>query len=268
MIKNQLPFIKMEGIGNDFVVLKLAAEAALPSPELVRALSHRKRGVGCDQLLVIRPQAQDGIHARLDVINADGSGAEACGNGTRCVVAHLGRTYGVRHVLLETPSGLLEGTVYGDEDVEATQGEPRLMSEDPLDLEEFGLGEGIPVDLGNPHLVVFVEPNKIPLLDRFGERLTVHPFFPNRTNVEFVVMKGNGLHLYVWERGAGRTQACASGACAAAFAALSEGLLKPGTIPVYLEGGHLWVTWRPGEAIRHRGPAREVFEGVFYSDIT
>jgi diaminopimelate epimerase len=260
MMSPELSFIKMHGLGNDFVVLDNPSLSLTEA--LITFLAHRRTGVGCDQVLVLRPSADAHLHGVLEIYNADGSGAEACGNGTRCVMAYLAAKYGLETVHVQGPQGILEGVVHAPDDVSVVQGTPKVLTEDPLDLSDFSLEEGYGVSLGNPHLVTFVKEEKVQSLCRIGPRLEVHPFFPQKTNVEFVCIRDDKtIDLFVWERGAGRTTACASGACAAVAAGVEAGLLRAGTILVNLEGGPLWVTYTPGGKITQRGGVAKVFEG-------
>lgn len=259
-----LPFKKMHSLGNDFVILEGAFDARRAT---IKALADRRHGVGCDQVLHVLPSSKSGVHASLRIYNADGSEAEACGNGTRCIVWALAKKYGTPHIKIETAAGILDGQVFSKTEVEVTQGIPQSLIEGPLPLEEFGFEEGYAISMGNPHLVIPVDSFDPERMCRVGPRLEVHPFFKGKTNIEFVQIHKDHLQLWVWERGAGRTRACASGASAAVFAVLQEGLMKGDTVRVSLEGGTLWVTWSPGNPIRHRGAVSFVFQGT-YSETT
>ncbi|TGW14751.1 diaminopimelate epimerase [Candidatus Hepatobacter penaei] len=259
MSQHMLPFKKMHSLGNDFVIFD---EPAHVTPDMIRFLSDRRLGVGCDQVLEVLPSSRDNVHAALRIFNADGTEAEACGNGTRCVMWNLAQTYGTSCVTIESSSGLLTGRVMDHQEVEVTQGMPHLLSDEALPLDDFGCDEGYAVTMGNPHLVVPVTRFSPDNMTRIGPRLEAHPFFPDKTNVEFVRQNPDGtLTLWVWERGTGRTQACASGTCAAVFALKHEGILEHDTVLVHLEGGDLWVTCRPDAPIAHRGSVALVFEG-------
>ena len=263
----KIPFLKMHGLGNDFGIL--AEPSTALNADLIRQMADRKRGIGFDQLLILYPSSKTNVHACLKVYNADGSQAEACGNGTRCAVFHLAQKYGVNKIVLEGPVGLLEGEVLDDREVEVIQGYGKLLSPDPLDLNAFSVTEGMPIDMGNPHLVVPVDDKKCESLCRIGPRLEVHPFFPNKTNVSFMrIQERNKIRIQVWERGTGITEACASAACASVVAGVELGDLDPGPVLVSLDGGVLWVTYYPGEKVRHRGQVCTVFSGDYYiSDV-
>jgi diaminopimelate epimerase len=263
----EVSFLKMQGLGNDFVVLD--APSFQVTPDFAKKIADRHYGIGCDQVLLLTPSKQPEIHGHLTVFNADGSKAEACGNGTRCVVSYLGERYGVETVRLLSAAGMLEGKVYQSDDVEVMQGRATLMTPAPLDLSKFGLEEGYAVEIGNPHLVVFVNAEQTSNLPTLGPRLERHPFFKNKTNVEFAVVKDcRTIELRVWERGAGLTKACASGASAAVFAAHASGILDAKTVLVKLEGGDLWVSCGKGQMLHHRGEAKKVFVGKFFYEST
>ena len=283
-----LPFTKVEGLGNDFLVVDLRAgrpaAGALPSPEdpaVVRALCDRRFGVGGDGVLAILPSKTG--DARMRVLNADGSEAEMCGNGIRCVAKLLYETdAGLRRPSLniETGAGVLECAL----DVEAGKvrsvtvdmGRPRL-TRDEIPLRPGGttraLRETISargrtfqftgVSMGNPHAVIFVEdsaPLRV-LAEEFGPLFETAERFPNRTNVEFAHVRGREIDLVVWERGSGITMACGTGACATVVAAGLEERLAPGVeTPVHLPGGTLNILVDTHySSVLMRGPARIVF---------
>jgi diaminopimelate epimerase len=283
-----LPFTKVEGLGNDFVVVDLRARAgskeaaAVQDPELVRKVCDRHFGVGGDGILAILPGV-DG-DARMRVLNADGSEAEMCGNGIRCVAKVLYETDPTlrKPVLkIDTGAGLLlcEMTVTDGrvDSVTVEMGRPRFTREE-IPLAPGGAGrvtrETITADsrafrftavsMGNPHAVIFVdEPAEdlMALAKRFGPTLEVAPTFPRRTNVEFARVRGTEIDLVVWERGCGITLACGTGTCATAVAAAVEERLPRGReVPVHLPGGTLFITVAPDDSgVRMRGPAHVVF---------
>jgi diaminopimelate epimerase len=266
---------KYHGLGNDFIVLDRRASGEDIDARTATALCDRRRGIGADGVLVLLPARE--AEARMVVHNADGSTAEMCGNGLRCVVKHLVDRSGRRpqSVDVATGAGVLRCVVqYGPEgarEVQVAMGPARLLAEN-LPSHKSGrpfLDELIPghdglrgsaVSLGNPHLVL----TDVPLEDaaRLGPVLERHPDFPDRTNVEFVAREGPGLRVVVWERGAGLTQACGTGACAAVAASVKRGVLPPGEwVPVALPGGRLDVRVSPDlSSCELRGPATFVFE--------
>jgi diaminopimelate epimerase len=287
-----LPFTKVEGIGNDFVVVDLRAgnsgrESAGPSiedPTLVRAVCDRRFGVGADGVLAILPS--ETADARMRVLNADGSEAEMCGNGIRCVAKVLAESDPAlnRSVLrIETRAGVLECALEsrdgGVRSVAVQMGRPRLRR-DEIPLAPGGperpLREAISardrtfvftgVSMGNPHAVIFVDDGADlrDLAGGYGPVLEVADRFPNRTNVEFARVRGREIDLVVWERGSGLTMACGTGACATVVAACLEERLAPGNeTPVHLPGGTLAITVASDySGVRMRGPANTVFEGT------
>jgi diaminopimelate epimerase len=285
-----LPFTKVEGLGNDFVVVDLrpgrpAAASGSPSPEdpaVVRAICDRRFGVGGDGVLAILPsEAGD---ARMRVLNADGSEAEMCGNGIRCVAKLLYETDpSLRRPTLriETGAGVLacdievkDGAVAS---VAVDMGRPRL-ARDEIPLLPGGAARALrepvtvrdrsfqftAVSMGNPHAIMFVEDDTSlrMLAETYGPVLETAERFPKRTNVEFAHVRGGEIELVVWERGSGLTMACGTGACATVVAACLEERLVPGVeTPVHLPGGALAVTVaKDYSSVRMRGPAHIVFE--------
>ena len=261
-------FKKMHSLQNDFILIETNQEAGtrlLQDATFIKRISQRRDGVGCDQLLFLTPSLDAGVHADITIYNCDGAEVEACGNGTRCAGFLLAQKYGIDTVRLRTKAGVLTAHVVCDREVEVTQGVPSMLRDEPLDLTAFGFEEGYATSMGNPHLVVPVEADFDPQrLQYVGPRLESHAFFPKKTNVEFVVAEGSQVRLWVWERGAGRTKACASGACAAVYALLTQELLQCApTTPVLLEGGEMWVTHKDDGTFAHRAEVVPVFDGHF-----
>lgn len=271
----KVTFLKYHGLGNDFVILHRPPVSL--TPERVVRLCDRHRGIGADGVLVLSGSAR--AAARMDVFNADGSTAEMCGNGIRCAAKFLVDHAGVsEHLAIDTAVGVLrcEASRGGDgrvAEVAVEIGRPELspariplLAEGDrfvrgrLDLEGSAV-VGTAVALGNPHFVVFDAGGAA--LEEIGPRLERHPAFPQRTNVEFARAEGDALGVEVWERGVGRTNACGTGACAAAVAAVLEGRAESGrAIEVRLPGGVLSVTVAPDlSQVGLRGPAAEVFRG-------
>ncbi|MGL4825197.1 MAG: diaminopimelate epimerase [Alphaproteobacteria bacterium] len=265
-------FVKMHAMGNDFVIF---LHAPVFSLDTLKLIANRRLGIGCDQVLILRPPASQATLADcyLEIWNADGTQAEACGNGTRCVVALLEKTAPPLRqpqtpFRVETLQGILEGSVLASGDVQVQQGVPLFpLGEQTLDLSPWGLAPGIPLNLGNPHLVVFVPQLENLELQALGQALEQHPFFPNRTNVMFCKpLSPNQLEIRIWERGAGMTPACGSGACAAASAAVHQGVVQPPHVEVFMEGGKLDITCASGEPILQKGPVHFVYEGVWWAE--
>lgn len=261
-------FVKMHAMGNDFIIFPHGPLLSLDSLKLI---ANRRLGIGFDQVLILRPPSSQALQADsyLEIWNADGTQAEACGNGTRCVVALLKKKSPSQAVFrVETLQGILEGSVLVSGDVQVQQGVPLFpLGDQTLDLSPWGLASGVPLSLGNPHLVIF-----LPQLERFnlpalGQALEQHPFFPNRTNVMFCkVLSPNQLEIRIWERGAGMTPACGSGACAATCAAVHQGVVQPPNVDVFMEGGNLDITYFPGGQILQKGPVHFVYEGVWWAE--
>lgn len=271
------PFLKMNGLGNEIVVLDLRDAPVAVPPAEARALA-RPGVLPFDQIMALYPPRVDGTDAFVRIINADGSEAGACGNGTRCIaIFEAGRT-GRRHVLFESVAGLLDCAVNADGTVTADMGVPRFGWEDIPLAEPFADTRTIelqigPIDapvlhspsvanVGNPHAIFWVDDLEAHDLGRFGPLLENHPVFPKRANISLAkVVSPEHLVLKVWERGAGLTRACGSAACAAAVSAART--RRTGrTVRVTLPGGDLFIDWREGDDhILMTGPAELEFEG-------
>lgn len=275
-------FTKMEGLGNDYVYVDLFTEA-LPDievGELARKVSDRHFGVGSDGLVLIRPSGDHDCQMRM--YNSDGSEAQMCGNAVRCI-AKLMYDSG-RHqdgvVRIDTRAGTIVANVHNvDEcraDVDVDMGRPVLSPRDvPVDLDgDIVIGAPIAVageeilftavSMGNPHCVIFVDEITDRMINEMGPLIESHPLFPERTNVEFVkVVDRDNIEMRVWERGAGETLACGTGASASVVASVLNGLCDS-DVNVRLLGGDLNISWKEGETVRMRGPARIVFTGEYY----
>ncbi len=269
----RIPFIKMHGLGNDFVVLD-ARQAPLPAmtPQAARALADRRTGVGCDQLVLLEPSAAHAFAMRI--FNADGTEVEACGNAARAVALLHGEP-----VTIDTGGGPitlepLDGAARVD------MGAPRFDWDAiplayPMDtaampvgwpLADGALEQPLAVNVGNPHVVFFVDDADAVALDSIGPVIEHDPLFPARINVNVASLAGpDHLRLRVWERGAGLTRACGTGACATAVAAIRRGLVQS-PVRVSLPGGDLTIAWQPGGSMMMSGPAGESFRGTFEWD--
>ena len=232
---NGLPFIKMHGLGNDFVVIDARETPIELSGEVARAISDRKTGVGCDQFIVIEPSKEPLADAFMRIRNSDGAEVEACGNATRCVASLLMAEKGNRHAIVETVVGLLDAEAAEGDLVSVDMGPARLdwreiPINDAKDTLHLGIGQGplqdpVGVNVGNPHAVFFVDDAEAVDLETLGPLLETHPLFPERTNVEAVQVLGpSRLRMRVWERGVGITRACGTGACASLVAAVRRQL--------------------------------------------
>lgn len=262
-------FIKMHGLGNDFVVLD-ARHAPVPlSEDQVRAIADRRFGVGCDQLITVEPSGRADAFMRIH--NADGGEVEACGNATRCVARWLMREKHAGQVAIETSAGILLSSDAGDGLVSVDMGEPRLGWRDiPLAREmdtlhvDFALGplrDPVAVNVGNPHVVFFVPDAEAIALAELGPKIEHDPLFPARVNVSVAQMTGPGsIRLRVWERGVGITKACGTAACATMVAARRRELV-PGEAAIRLDGGTLLLDWRDDGHIVMTGPTAESFRG-------
>lgn len=260
-----LPFMKMHGAGNDFVVIDSRGRGAVVTAALARAVGDRNRGVGFDQLAEIRDA--EGADFTLDFWNSDGSRAGACGNATRCVSDYMMRQLGRDAVTLVTLRGGLSAVRRADGLVSVNMGQPqRDWAEVPLaravDTDHLPLpGDPVAVGMGNPHCVFFVPDAGAVDVAGEGRRYEVDPLFPQKTNVEFASVIGpNRLRMRVWERGAGITLACGSGACATAVAAVTRGLTGR-QVALELDGGVLEIDWRD-DGVWMAGPVAHVFDGV------
>ena len=259
-----LAFMKMHGLGNDFVVIDSRGRGAVTTPELARALGDRNRGVGFDQLAEIRDA--DGADFTLDFWNSDGSRAGACGNATRCVSDFVMAGAGLTEVSLRTARGGLRAVRRTDGLVSVNMGQPqRDWHEVPLaravDVLHLPLeGDPVAVGMGNPHCVFFVADAEAVDVAARGARVEHDPLFPERTNVEFASLTATDrLRMRVWERGAGITLACGSGACATAVAAHLRGLTGR-RVTLDLDGGALEIDWRD-DGVWMTGPVAHVFDG-------
>jgi diaminopimelate epimerase len=273
------PFLKMNGLGNDFVVVEARSAPFSPSAEEVRAIADRTTGVGCDQLIAIDPPSADektaGVDARVRFWNADGEEVSACGNGTRCVGWLLMQSTGKDQIVIETRAGRLVAERAGERLVSVDMGPPGLAwNEIPLaephDTRALGvtlyddpalrLPPGC-VSMGNPHVVFFVPDVDTAPVARAGAAIERHPLFPEHVNVGFAQVKDRGrIRLRVWERGAGLTKACGTGACAALVAAARRELVDR-TATLELDGGELFIEWRENGHVIMTGPAAVDFAG-------
>ncbi|MFZ5721429.1 MAG: diaminopimelate epimerase [Pseudomonadota bacterium] len=267
------PFLKMNGLGNDFVVVETRTAPFEPTAEEVRAIADRKSGVGCDQLIAI--EKAEGADARVRFWNADGEEVGACGNGTRCVGWLLMQSTGKDEIAIETKAGRLVATRAGDRLVGVDMGEPGLdWREIPLASEHdtraldvrlydhptLALSPGC-VSMGNPHVVFFVDDLSAVPIEQIGPAVETHPLFPEHVNVGFAqVLERDRIRLRVWERGAGLTKACGTGACAALVAAARRDLTDRHATLV-LDGGELFIEWDKRDHVIMTGPAAVDFAG-------
>jgi diaminopimelate epimerase len=270
-----LRFTKMHGLGNDFVVLDLITQSVHLDAKLVRFLADRHRGIGCDQVLVVEPPSDPEMDFRYRIFNQDGSEAQQCGNGARCVAKFIRdrRLSAKRRLRVETLGGPITLNAGKGNVVTVSMGVPRLEPQEipfaaarraaSYNLEACGQQVVISaVSMGNPHAVLVVDDVDTAPVATLGPALEAHPDFPERTNVGFMqVLSRAEIRLRVYERGAGETMACGSGACAAGVVGHLRGLLDD-RVRVNLPGGFLQIEWRgEGDTLMMTGPATTVFEG-------
>ncbi|MCX7960500.1 MAG: diaminopimelate epimerase [Burkholderiales bacterium] len=261
----RLKFTKMQGAGNDFVVLDCTRAPFALAPAQIRRLADRRFGVGCDQVLVVEPAPAPDVDFGYRIFNADGGEVEACGNGARCF-ARFVREKGLsakRELRVATAAGVIRPRLEDDGEVSVDMGPPApavpLVQEIELDGERVRLAL---VAMGNPHAVqVVADIERAPVREQ-GPRIERHARFPRGVNAGYMQVLGrNAIALRVWERGAGETLACGTGACAAAVAGILQGLLES-PVTVRARGGTLTVSWPGGDnPVRMKGPAETVFEG-------
>lgn len=265
------PFRKMHGLGNDFIILDARNYAIKLTLESAKAIADRDTGIGCDQILVIQP-ANGGGDAFLEIRNADGGVVSSCGNGSRCVARLLLDESGKDEVVLETSAGPVIAKNVSGGLIAVDMGPaydnwrdiPLAESIDTLHLEinEGPLHDPVGVGIGNPHMVFFVDDIETIDLNKLGPKLEHHTLYPERTNVEAVqVLDRTHLRMRVWERGAGITHACGTGACASMVAAARRGLTDR-KVTVSVDGGDLEIEWPINGHVTMAGPTAEIFSGT------
>jgi diaminopimelate epimerase len=264
-----LPFMKMHGLGNDFVVIDARTGARAMTPSLAHALADRHRGVGFDQLAVIEPVESEDHEAdiRLTFFNADGSVSAACGNATRCIARHEMEATGALSLTIRTERGLLEARQEDGGLTSVNMGQPLTdwldipLSEAADTLHLPLPGDPVATSMGNPHCTFFVEDAEAIDLGVRGPEIEHHALFPERTNVQFASLIGpDHLRMRVWERGTGITLASGSSSCAVAVAAVRRGLTGR-SVRVTLDGGEISVTWGE-DGVWMTGPTAHVFTGT------
>ncbi|MGB0466451.1 MAG: diaminopimelate epimerase [Pontibacterium sp.] len=271
-------FTKMHGLGNDFLVLDLVTQRLKLSPRLVRRLGDRHLGVGFDQLLVVEPPGEPDIDFRYRIYNADGSEVENCGNGARCFAKFVRdkRLTGKDEIAVGTANGRAVLKIREDRQVEVDMGAPVLAPADiPFQADQEAVTYKISVDgqdldisavsMGNPHGVLVVDDVETAPVETLGPLLESHTAFPAKANIGFMqVVSRSEVRLRVFERGAGETRACGTGACAAVVAGIRRGLLDS-QVKVQLPGGELDIGWQGGNSsVIMTGPATTVYEGQIF----
>ena len=262
---NNLPFMKMHGLGNDFVVIDAREGEVALSKKIISGIADRHFGVGFDQLAVISKGEFD---AHLTFYNADGSGSLACGNATRCIARYLMDETSKEKLMLTTMHGQIPAVDLGDGVTSVNMGKPGLewnkvpLSENIPTLELPIEGSPTATGMGNPHCTFFVEDAEKINLEEMGPKFENHPLFPERTNVQFAsIIAHDQIRMRVWERGAGVTLASGSSSCATAVAANRKGLTEK-KVQIELDGGILSVDWRE-DGVWMTGPTMQVFTGSF-----
>lgn len=268
-----VPFIKMHGLGNDFVVIDTRDRPVALKPDTVRALAARRKGIGCDQLIALETAPdKDAADVFMRIYNADGGEVDACGNATRCVAAYLMTESGRDSVSIQTGSGLLMASDAPGNAVSVDMGPPRLAWQDiplareadtlHLDLSAGPLSDPAAASMGNPHCVFFVDDLDAIPIEELGPALEHDPLFPERANIGVAqIIDDMTMLLRVWERGVGLTLACGTGACAATVSARRRGLTGP-RVSVQVDGGTLGIEWRADDHVIMTGPAAISFSGT------
>lgn len=271
-------FTKMHGLGNDFVVLDLVTQRIKLNANIVRKLGDRNFGVGFDQLLIVEPPTTPDVDFRYRIYNSDGSEVENCGNGARCFAKFVRdkRLTGKDEIAVETANGRAVLKIREDRQVEVDMGAPRLNPADvPFEADTAAAIYPIEVDgetyeisavsMGNPHGVLVVDDVDTAPVEVLGPQLEPHARFPQKANIGFMqIVSRSEIRLRVYERGAGETKACGTGACAAVVAGIQRGLLDS-TVKAQLTGGELEISWTGGDApVIMTGPATTVFEGQIF----
>ncbi len=271
----KLRFTKMHGLGNDFVVFDGVGQAVALSPEQCRRIADRHFGVGCDQILLVEKPTRDDVDFRYRIFNADGGEVEQCGNGARCFVrfVHDKGLTAKSAIRVETASGVIEPRLLDNGLVTVDMGAPRFApAEIPFVAEAEALTYPLKVgqhvieiaalSMGNPHAVLKVNDLDSAPVDILGAAIESHQRFSQRVNAGFMqVLTPHDIRLRVYERGAGETLACGTGACAAAVAGIRQGWLQS-PVSVHTKGGDLVIAWAgKGQSVYMTGPAVTVFEG-------
>ena len=260
---NEIPFYKMHGLGNDFVVIDGREEKLSFEPSEIRHIAHRREGVGCDQVILLEPSSKADLFMRI--FNANGDEVQMCGNALRCVGAMIMNQAEKNDCKIELVSGVFDILHDGDYGIQVNMGKPSFdwehiplsseMKTNPLDLEINGLSKPYALSIGNPHLVFWVEDVNEVNLEDLGEKLERHPNFPEGINIEIAqVLDPHTILMRVWERGVGLTEACGSGACAVAYASYKAKKINKDVI-IYMPGGVLKIEINEKDEILMTGPA-------------
>lgn len=269
-MKKKIPFIKMDGLGNDFVIIDARTKNIPLTSKQIQKISNRKTGIGFDQLIILKKSKICDV--KMDIFNADGSTAGACGNGTRCVSSLIFEENKKKKIVLEAPFGKIL-TAWCGKQITVDMGLPKTAWKDvPLSKEENTLNltilkelpPAVCVSMGNPHAVFFVKDIKKIDIAKLGPQVENNKLFPQKTNVEFAqILTKNKIRMRVWERGTGITQACGTGACATLVAAVIKKLTQQ-KVQIIMDGGTLTISQLPTGQILMQGPVNKAFEGFFF----
>ena len=265
------PFIKMHGLGNDFVIVDTRNNNYIINKESIKLISDRRFGVGCDQLIEIKSSKTEDIFMRI--YNSDGSEAEACGNAARCVAGILFASSPKKIISIETISGIIKAESEVNGNIRVDMGMPKFFWKDiPLikkveniNFKQFSLKNGMAINIGNPHIVFFVNNLDNINIEKIGPQIEKNKLFPNKINVEICqIISKEKIKALVWERGAGKTLACGSGACAVLVAAYKNGLSNE-RAEIQLDGGSLNISWniKTDKHVIMSGPVAVSFLGDF-----
>jgi diaminopimelate epimerase len=258
-----MKFVKMHGIGNDFVLVDCLEKEVNNPSDLSKKICDRHFGVGADGLILVLPSKE--CDYRMRMFNPDGSEPEMCGNGIRCFAKYIFDNFGGEKITVETLAGKKVPEKVGDL-IKVDMGEPSGMKALKLSLPGKTI-DTYYVSMGNPHAVVFVDSVEDYDVEEVGKQITAHKEFPNGTNVEFVkVLAPNEIRMRVWERGAGETLACGTGACASVVASAANDKTSK-KVTVHLNGGDLEIEWGEDKHIYMTGPAVKVFDGELNDEI-
>ena len=268
---NKLNFVKMHGLGNDFVIIDRRNQKIIINENIISKIGDRKTGAGCDQIIVLEKSSIDKVDGKISIYNSSGDQVEACGNGTRCVAKILFEELNKKDIQLESPAGILNSQLNENGSISVNMGKVKSnwrdiplvkeMDTRNIDIKIKNFSKGTAVNLGNPHVVFFGNNlNKINL-NIIGPSIENHSFFANKTNVEFVeIINKNKILMRVWERSVGETLACGSGACAAVYAGFIKNL-NTKNCEVVLQKGSLFISIKDNDEIILTGPAETSFFG-------
>lgn len=271
-----VPFIKMHGLGNDFVILDARVSGFMPTAQQIVRIADRHRGVGFDQLVVLEKPRTPATDLFMHIFNCDGSRAGACGNVTRCVARLEHATSDKKKIFIETDAGVLQADV-AKNSITIDMGEARTEWKDiplvrqmdtlAIDTGKAGLPLAVGVNVGNPHAVFFVDRVEVVDVPVMGPQIETHPLFPEKTNVSFAeVIDRNTIRLRVWERGVGITQACGSAACATLVAAVRRDLSEH-KAKIILDGGELQIEWLENGHVLMTGGTSYSFKGELSDEL-